>query len=195
MDFRERMRTTPSGSYNGTGEPFPYQIMVKRFSQGDSGMTAMEVTIAVCVILLLALVTAKPITSLVQRIRLQNAADGMKHLIQTARMRAVSSPDRYCGVVFRFHRGAADDTVFAFLDASPSDKHYVAGQDQAYLSPYVIPKTQKIISSVPAGYPTELVFRSDGSAIASGKVALTLKGFKDTLDVLASTGRVKVIKH
>jgi hypothetical protein len=39
------------------------------------------------------------------------------------------------------------------------------------------------------------VFRSDGSAIASGKVALTLKGFKDTLDVLASTGRVKVIKH
>ena len=90
---------------------------------------------------------------------------------------------------------AAADTVFAFFDRNPPDKNFVAGQDSLYASPLVISRKEKITSQVPVGYPTVITFRGDGSASASGKIALTLKTFMDTLDILASTGRVKVTKH
>jgi Tfp pilus assembly protein FimT len=164
---------------------------------GSAGWTVMQVVMTVCVILILSTVTAKPLSGLVRRIRVQNAADGMKHYLLNARMRAVASPDRHCGVVFKFHAAGSllNDSVFAYLDANPPDNHYVAGTDQLYLSAYVVPRNQKITVAVPAGLPTEVVFRGDGSATVSAKVTLTLQGFKDTLDVLASTGRVKVTKH
>ncbi|MBW8889087.1 MAG: hypothetical protein JF616_15140 [Fibrobacteres bacterium] len=164
---------------------------------GSAGYTVMQVVMTVCVILILSAITAKPLSGLVRRIRVQNAADGMKHFLLNARMRAVASPDRHCGVVFKFHAAGSllDDSVFAYLDANPPDNHFVAGTDQLYLSAFVIPRKQSITIAVPAGLPTEVVFRGDGSATVSAKVTLTLKGFKDTLDVLASTGRVKVTKH
>jgi Tfp pilus assembly protein FimT len=164
---------------------------------GSAGWTAMQVVVTVCIILILSAVTTKPLSGLVRRIRVQNAADGIKHFLMNARMRAVSSPDRHCGVAFRFHvsTSALNDSVFAFLDADPPDNHYVAGTDQLYLSAFVIPRKQGIVAAIPVGFPSEVVFRGDGSATASAKVTLTLKGFKDTLDVLASTGRVKVTKH
>jgi hypothetical protein len=166
---------------------------------GSAGWTAMQLVIAVTVILILSAITVRPLGGLVRRIRVQNAADGMKHFLMNARMRAVSSPDRHCGVAFRFHapNSAVNDSVFAYLDADPPDNHYVAGIDQLYLTPYVIPRSQGIAAAVavPPGLSTELVFRGDGSATASAKITLTLKGFIDTLDLLASTGRVKVTKH
>jgi Tfp pilus assembly protein FimT len=155
----------------------------------------MEMIAAVVVLGILAALSVKPLNGMVQRIRLQNAADGMKHYVLNARMRAVANPDRHCGVVFRIHgAGGADDSIFAFLDSNPPDKHYVKGQDSLYLAPMVIPRNQGILADIPSGFPTELVFRADGSASASAQVELTLKSFSDTLDVLASTGRVKVIK-
>lgn len=169
---------------------------LRGFRAGCAGLTALEIVIAVCVVLGLSALTAKPITHMVYRIRVHNAADGIKRMVQNARMRAIASPDRYCGVVFRFHAAgsAVNDSVFSFLDANPSNKTWVPGQDQTYLSPFVVPRKQGIAISIPAGFPSELVFRADGSASASAKVVLTLKGIRDTLDVLASTGRVKVVK-
>ena len=146
--------------------------------------------------MILSAISAKPVSGLINRIRLQNAADGLKHIIQNARVRSVSNPDRHCGVVFNFYPAgsASDDKVFAFLDANPANNDYVLGEDQLYLSPYVIPRKQGIVATIPAGNPTVLIFRGDGSAISSAKVVLTLKGMQDTVDVLASTGRLKVIK-
>jgi Tfp pilus assembly protein FimT len=175
----------------------PMTPKVESIFPRSTGWTLMQVIMTVCVILILSAVTAKPLSGLIRRIRVQNAADGIKHFLLNARMRAVSSPDRHCGVAFRFHAAGSllDDSVFAYLDANPPDNHYVAGTDQLYLSAYVIPRNQKITVAVPAGLPTEVLFRGDGSATVSAKVTLNLKGFKDTLDVLASTGRVKVTKH
>lgn len=170
-----------------------------RPNPGSAGLTAMQLVITICIIMILSAITAKPLGGLIRRIRVQNAADGMKHFLMNARMRAVASPDRHCGVAFRFHVATSlvDDSVFAFLDANPSDNLYTPGTDQLYLSAYVIPRKQGITAKmvVPAGLTGEVIFRGDGSATSSVKVALTLKGFKDTVDVLASTGRVKVSKH
>ncbi len=159
-------------------------------------MTAIEIIIAVAVLLIVSAVCVKPLAGLMHRLKIQNAADGMKHYILNARLRAVSNPDRHCGVVFRFHPGNTwDDTLFAFLDRNPPDKLYVQGQDSTYLAPLVIQKQDKIAITIPAGYPSVVTFRGDGSASGSAKIALSLKGFQDTLDLLASTGRVKVTKH
>jgi hypothetical protein len=163
--------------------------------RGEAGFTTTELLAAAAVFLVLCAVCVKPLGGVIKRIRLQNAADGMKHFVMNARVRSVSNPDRRCGVVFRLHPGSnMDDTLFAFLEKSPPDMHYVAGQDELYLAPYVIPRKQGITAAVPAGFPTELVFRGDGSASASAKVALSLGPFRDTVDVLASTGRVRVIR-
>lgn len=131
---------------------------------------------------------------LIQRIKLQSAANGMKHMIMTARLRAVANPDRHCGVVFRLHgTGPANDSVFAFLETSPADKLYTKGRDSLYLAPFVVNRKDRIVTGIPAGYPSVIVFRGDGSATASAKIVLTLGSLQDTVDVLASTGRVKVV--
>lgn len=155
----------------------------------------MEVLVTVAVLLVVSAFCVKPLNGLIQRIKLQTAADGIKHYVLNARIRSVSSPDRPCGVVFRLHPGTAiDDTVFAFLERAPSDKRYVEGQDSLYLAPFVVRKRDRIDMSVPAGFPTEVVFRGDGSASVSARIALSLNVFKDTVDILASTGRVRVKK-
>lgn len=167
-----------------------------RFRGWNRGFTTIELIVAVIVILIAAAFCVKPVNGFLQRLKLQNAADGIKHFVLNARIRSVSNPDRPCGVVFRVHPGSTtDDTVFAFLEKDPPDKRYVQGQDSLYLAPLVIKKKDQIDISIPAGLPSEVVFRGDGSASVSAKLALKLKGFADTLDILASTGRVKVMKH
>jgi NAD(P)-dependent dehydrogenase (short-subunit alcohol dehydrogenase family) len=70
----------------------------------------------------MAALAGKPLHGLIQRIQLQSAANGIKHVLLNARLRSVANPDRQCGVVFRLTPSQAqDDTVFAFLDATPDD--------------------------------------------------------------------------
>jgi Tfp pilus assembly protein FimT len=160
----------------------------------NSGFTTFEIMIAVVILVILAAACVRPITGLIERIKLQNAAEGLKHFILNARVRAVSNSEQHCGIVLRIHAGAnVDDTAFAFFDKNPPDNNYVAGKDALYLKPYVISKRKKMTTAIPAGYPTVFIFRGDGSSNQSAKIALTMGKYKDTVDVLASTGRVKVI--
>jgi Tfp pilus assembly protein FimT len=171
-------------------------IPERRFHAWNRGFTTLELVTAIAVTMIVGAFCVKPIHGLLQRIKLQNAADGIKHYVLNARIRSVANPDRQCGVVFRLHPGTAkDDTVFAFLEKDPSDKRYVQGQDSLYLAPLVVRKRDRIRLSVPTGFPTEVVFRGDGSASVSARIAMNLNAFNDTLDILASTGRVKVVKH
>jgi prepilin-type N-terminal cleavage/methylation domain-containing protein len=160
----------------------------------QSGFTHLEIIVAVIVIGVLAAVAVKPIRGFLERLRMQNAAEGMKHFILNARVRAVSNPNRHCGIVIRLHSNPSiDDTLFAFFDKNPPDYHFVSGEDELYAAPLVIPKRGKLVSTVPSGFPTEFVFRGDGSANQSAKIVLNMGAFRDTVDLLASTGRVKVI--
>lgn len=150
----------------------------------------------VIVIGVLSALVVKPLQGLMNRIKLQSAANGMKHALMNARLRAVANPDRQCGVVFRLHGSPTmDDSVFTFLERNPPDKLYVRGQDSLYLAPFVVKKVDQVVSSIPTGFPSVVVFRGDGSASASARVILSLKGLSDTLDVLASTGRVRVVSR
>lgn len=158
-----------------------------------SGFTALEVLVAIVVIGIATGVCIRPLSALLQRIKLQGAADNLKHYILNARVRAVSNSDRHCGLVFRVHAAPKDDSVFAFLEDNPPDNNYTKGRDSLYLSPFVINKSDGISSSIPPGFPGLIVFRGDGSATASAKIVLTLNGIEDTVSVLASTGKVKVV--
>lgn len=161
--------------------------------KNEIGFTALETLVAIVIVGIMSAVSIKPMTGLLQRIKLQTAADGMKHYILNARIRAVSNSNRHCGIVIRVHGSpTVDDTVFAFLEASPPDNNYTKGRDSLYLSPFVVKRKDGMTSTIPAGFPTVIVFRGDGSATASAKIAITLKGYQDTIDVLASTGKVKV---
>lgn len=163
---------------------------------GSAGLTVIQLVMGISVLVIMCGLMAKPLTGILYRLRLQNAAEAIKHMIVNARTRSISSPDRHCGVVFRLHAANSplNDSIFCFLDANPPDNNYVAAQDNRYLAAYVIPRKQGIAAAIPPGFPTVIVFRGDGSASSSARVALTLKNMKDTVDVLASTGRVKVIK-
>lgn len=158
------------------------------------GYSFFEVIAALAVVGVVAGIAVKPLNGLAQRIKLQGAANSIKHLLLNARLRAVANPDRQCGVVFRLSSDPTkDDTLFAFLDKNPSDKIYTKGVDSLYLSAYVVKKETGVQVTIPAGYPNVVVFRGDGSASASAKMLLSLKGMMDTVDVLASTGRIRVV--
>jgi Tfp pilus assembly protein FimT len=163
---------------------------------GEAGLTLIQLVTAVTVLLITSAITAKPLANVYTRIRLQNSAEAIKHILMNARSRSISSPDRHCGVVFAFHAATSplNDSVFAFMDSNPPNNLWDKASDERYLSAYVIPRKQGITASVPPGYPTVVIFRGDGSATSSARVSLLLKTMKDTVDVLASTGRVKVIK-
>lgn len=159
----------------------------------ESGFSAMELIVVIIVIGVMAGLAVKPLTGMILRIRLENAADGVKHHIMNARVKAMADPQRHCGVVFILGGASAvNDTVRAFLDKNPGDNLYVKGVDSTYLAPFLISrKRDKISMSIPSGFPSTIVFRGDGSANASAKIVLTLNAFKDTVEVLASTGRVR----
>lgn len=168
----------------------------KRPHPGEAGLTLIQLATAVTVLVVMCAVTARPLANVYTRIRLQNSAEAIKHLLVNARSRSISSPDRHCGVVFALHAAGSplSDSVFAFMDANPPNNLYDKALDERYLAAYVIPRKQGITASIPPGYPTLVIFRGDGSATSSARVSLSLKNMKDTVDVLASTGRVKVIK-
>ena len=159
----------------------------------EGGWSFLETAVVIIVVGVMASLAAKPLNGLMMRIKLQGAANGIKHVLLNARLRAVANPDLQCGVVFRLTASpAVNDTVFAFFDATP-DKVYVRSNDSLYLSPFIVKGKDKITTSIPAGFPTTIVFRGDGSANVSARIVLTLKGMTDTVDVLASTGRVRVV--
>ncbi len=157
------------------------------------GFSTIELVVAVLVLCILSAISIHPVLGLINRIRLQNAADGVKHYLMTARIRAVSNPNRHCGVVFRLHSSAAiTDTVFGFLDQNPPDNIYTSGVDSLYLKPFLITKKFNVTTSIDAlVYPKVIAFRGDGSASASLKIVFALGTLQDTVTVLASTGKVK----
>lgn len=149
--------------------------------------------VVVVIIGILSAFAVKPITGFLQKIKLQNSANGIKHLILNARMRAISNAYRHCGVVFKVNASPVDDTVFAFLESDPPDNIYRAGVDSLYGKPFVIEKKSQLAMTIPGDVPTTIVFRGDGSANVSARVVVTLNNFVDTVKVLASTGKVKLV--
>jgi prepilin-type N-terminal cleavage/methylation domain-containing protein len=169
------------------------QVNSKRL-KNQNGFSLMEIIVAVAITVLLSALSVKPISGYIHRIKAKSVNDGIKHYLQMARSRAIANPNRHCGVFFKLHDSAStlNDELIAFYDVG-GNNIYDQGTDTFYSKPYVIPRNKGVAISKPIQYPDAIVFRGDGSAHSSLQLSLKLKQIQSTVDVLASTGRVKVV--
>jgi hypothetical protein len=138
---------------------------------------------------ILALVLRNPMKNYLKRLEFNRAVSNIKALIQTCQTKAMANPSLHIGVYF----DDAKHRAVPFQDrANPSLYQYDAVGDPAYMQPAELKRGVQLVRL--AGYPPEIVFRGDGSAYKSMKVVITDGILKDTLDILASTGRVRVLK-
>jgi hypothetical protein len=116
----------------------------------------------------------------------------------TAKIRAISDPridansGYNCGVYFSTSTNPQQTKIFIDMDNS---KTFNSG-DIVYQFPFQIAKEcTLIVPKSPVNYPDQIIFRSDGSAAENGKAIIKIKGGRaDTLNVLASTGRIRFKK-
>ncbi|MDB5050159.1 MAG: hypothetical protein JWO30_3230 [Fibrobacteres bacterium] len=155
------------------------------------GMTLLEICVALAVIGILAALSVNPMKNYLRRLDFRNSCQNIKRLIQTAQSKAMANPNLHIGVYFDL--GATPNKAFLFEDKiNPAAYNYDGSGDSPYLQPEVL-KKKSVFRALP-GYPDEVVFRGDGSAWKSFKIVVTDGTLNDTLDVLASTGRVRLGK-
>ncbi len=171
--------------------------MVRRFFhssnslKNEKGFTLIEISVTVILIGLLALLSKNPMKNYLRRLEFQNSVKNIKRLIQTAQSRAMANPNVHVGVFFDTTSNAQKALVF--IDKTdPTTYSYSGSSDPTYLQPEVLKKGTSFQTL--SGYPPEIIFRADGSAYKSLKIILTNSILKDTIDVLASTGRVRIGK-
>jgi prepilin-type N-terminal cleavage/methylation domain-containing protein len=155
----------------------------------ENGFTFLEILIVVLVVGLMALLAARPMKNYLRRLEFRNSSQNIKHLIQTAQSKAMADPNTHVGIYF--DRSTTPNRALLFLDkANPTAYDYDGSGDPGYLKPESLKSGTSF--QLVSGYPDEIVFRGDGSAWKSMKIVLTNGTLYDTLDVLASTGRVRV---
>jgi hypothetical protein len=103
----------------------------------------------------------------------------------------MANPNLHIGIYF--DRSKSPHKAFLFQDKNnPAGYEYDGKSDPAYLQPEVLKRG--ITFQTLSGQPDEVIFRGDGSAWKSLKICITDGYRQDTLDVLASTGRVRLGK-
>ncbi len=170
---------------------FSHSFHSSRSLSNEKGFTMIEILVTVVLIGLLALLSINPMKNYLRRLDFQNSAKNIKRLIQTAQSRAMANPNEHIGVYFDL--AATPQKAFAFIDKfNPSLYVYDAVKDPIYLQPEVLKRGSSFTAL--SVCPCEVVFRGDGSAYKSFKIILTDGTLQDTLDILASTGRVRLGK-
>jgi prepilin-type N-terminal cleavage/methylation domain-containing protein len=162
--------------------------------RGNHAFTALELVVAVVLVAILTALAVRPGMAFLARIKMNNAVNAVKQVIINARSQAVANPMLHCGVAVKIHSGTVADSILSFFDKSvPPNNLYNPGADPLYQRPYALRPADgvQIISAAPG----TILFRGDGSANMSAKIVLKFRQMEDTLDILASTGRVKVIRH
>ncbi|MEO7958153.1 MAG: type II secretion system protein [Fibrobacteria bacterium] len=162
----------------------------------ESGFSLVEILAAITVVAILTALSVKPLNSWYHRLNAKKAGDGLKHYLVMVRSRAIANPARHCGVSFKLHpsNSKLDDSVIAFFDKVPTNNSYDPGVDSLYSSPFVLKKKERLSAAIfSPPYPYDIVFRGDGSANAGLQVVLTQIPITMTLDVLPSTGRIKMV--
>jgi len=162
----------------------------------NKGFTLVEMAITILIIVIIAVTAKVKLGPFVQSIRMRSTTDTIKAKIIAARTRAIANPYVHCGVYFKM---TSPQSVLLFFDngagAAANNNAYDAGADQIYI-PAQAPPNKIIFVNPSSNYFTNdaLVFRGDGSAKYGGQIEIQDgAGHKRTIDVLPSTGRVKVI--
>lgn len=163
----------------------------RRNRSSQSGISMPELVVALCVVLILAAIARPAMSAYLGNVKHKGAVTAVKRTLQAARAKALANPMVHCGVYFDTDSDPA--RLVPFLDThSPSGHAYDPGRDKSFQAPYAVPDGVEI--AVPDPNPASIIFRGDGSAWVSGKLLVRSGRFTDTVDVLASTGRIRVAR-
>jgi Tfp pilus assembly protein FimT len=158
------------------------------------GVTFLEIIVVVGIIGLLAVVFRPSAKAFLDRIRLWNAANAIKQELILAKTRALADPNMHAGIFFDTSKFPHKIQTFVDDDSTAlNDNLYSEGKDRLLAPSYVlsITDTLKLISG-----SNVVIFRGDGSAKASTTITISGKaGKRDTITVLASTGRIRIGKN
>jgi Tfp pilus assembly protein FimT len=144
----------------------------------------MEIVVVVAIALVLATLAVPSFATFIKNLRLQSTENTIKRQLMAAKIRALANPLVHCGVYLDESR------TRIFFDQDNSGT-YNSG-DITYQAPFDFP--EGITLEVPTGYFPEIIFRGNGSASLSGKAIVSNSARADTIEVLASTGRIRVKK-
>ncbi|MFH1337149.1 MAG: GspH/FimT family pseudopilin [Candidatus Zixiibacteriota bacterium] len=157
--------------------------------QNDKGFTMLEMMIIVVVIGIIATLSLPGFGKVMDRLKLKTAGRDVVSAMRFARSAAVSQKDQF-GVYF----DQSARTFLIFKDiANQSSFTYDVGADSVI-------QIKNLPRNVNFGYTSipgpAIIFKPNGSAYTSGQVYMSSYGQYEgylTVDVLGSTGRVKLI--
>jgi Tfp pilus assembly protein FimT len=165
------------------------------FIKKYDGFTVTEVMVVLCFIIIMIFMARPALKSFSASIGMHTTAKTIKSELMLAKTRALGDPNVHAGVYF--DTAGSPDCVVAFMDddtTSMNDYQYTQGKDHLLCPPYKLPNydTLRILSSSPF---RTVVFRGDGSAKTSARIYISNKLKRgDTLTVLASTGRIRLMR-
>ncbi len=154
----------------------------------EKGVTLIELLTVVVIIGIMASIAVPRFAKTIPRLRLKSDTKGIASTMRLARMRAVAERHIY-GLYFDDTSSPQRFILFKDLD---SDQVYNASQDSTIFT-WNFYKTTNYEYIGPSN--KVIVFSPNGSS-NGGRVTLTAQSSSDTMavDVLPSTGRVKVFK-
>jgi prepilin-type N-terminal cleavage/methylation domain-containing protein len=151
------------------------------------GFSVLEILGVLVIVGILTALAIAPMDRYIKSLRQKSVLGEIKHMLISARSRALANPGVHCGAYFDLSTNPQKIVLFND-NFAPANYSYDANRDKAYLTSYPIP--QGFTVKIDSGYKPEIIFRGDGSAFLSGKILISSSAFTDTLDILASTGRI-----
>jgi Tfp pilus assembly protein FimT len=156
----------------------------------QNGFTLLELLIIVSIIVISTILSTPFLKKSVEYFRFKSTTNAIKYRINFARSASIANTKIHCGVSFDFISKPQKATVF--YDTAGTSYKYDQGSDPIN-GEYKLPQKFKIEKSGNNSIINDaIVFRGDGSTKYGGSILLKSENYSCTLNVLASTGRVKV---
>ncbi len=143
------------------------------------------------IITILTTLAAPKFKSWKEIIDLHNTTRQIKGQLDFAKVRALTNPLVHCGVYFK--TSSPSYSAIFFDTAMVGSYDYNMGQDPLYQAALEIPPGLNVSLSIPGG-KDEVIFRGDGSSNTNANIIISNGFMSDTINILASTGRIKILK-
>lgn len=157
----------------------------------QKGFSFLELIIVITIITVSSALAIPSIKKAVEYLKLKSTVNVIKHQLFLARTSSVSNTAIHCGVSFNFESSPQESIVF-YDDSTGTRYKYDPGIDKI-IEQNKLPKSITFEKNSHDGIINDaIVFRGDGSSKYGGSVSLVSKNFSSRINVLASTGRIKV---